>query len=728
VKSLIWRSACSHKIRLCRAALNVIFTNLISTKDSLHIKLDKMALEDFEKELAHSKAEEEKKHRHRRRGSDPHEERHQHQHPSSRHRDPKHDDEDGHRSKRRRRSRGDEEDHESSHRRRHRHRDEGKDESRGKSRRKSSTTEDKKPNFMELKRDSWMEAPSSMDIDYVQRPQRLKSPPRNTSLGAQYEPKIHEKELNHHLRDLQQGKTLDDLNVPAQHEVDYTFGDSGSQWRMTKLKAVYTQAEKTGQKVEDAALERYDSLRNFDDAREEEIELGRRETYGEGYVGKEKPSGELFQERKMDAGIRRQSVTQRHEQPIVEGQVIDIAAPIAPPTTVAVLDQTGLNKLKAKLMKAKLRKDPKLAELEKEYEEASLASAASQHPDVVTLSAMDNRMLSSALRNEVKAMSGGRNRERGNVEENEEMSIADMVAEERRTKGQGGGAAYRTAERIAKDGKFDNTEDYLDENAAKLAKRVHKSEVNVRNTAIQDYQKLNRILDNCSLCHHEDTGIPPVAPVVSLATRTYLTLPTEPEVSDGGAVIVPIQHRTNLLECDDDEWDEIRNFMKSLTRLYHDQGRDVIFYENAARPDRKGHAAMNVVPLPYSLGETAPAFFQEAFLTSEEEWSQHKKIIDTLKKSKDGLGKLAFRRSIVKEAPYFHVWFEIDGGLGHIVEDSNHWPRGDLFAREIIGGMLDIAPDVVKRQGRWERGHDRRVDGFRKRWKKFDWTRVLTDG
>jgi Protein similar to CwfJ C-terminus 1/Protein similar to CwfJ C-terminus 2 len=686
-----------------------------------------MALEDFEKELAQSKADDERKQRHRRRDSEAKEDKHhRHHHRSSRHHDSR-EDEDGHRSKRRRRSRDEEDYHESRRRHRHRHRDEDQQGSIDASRHRSSKTEESRPDLTELKRDSWMEAPSSLDIDYVQRPQRQPSPPKNKSLDAQYELKIHEKELNHHLRDLQQGKSLDDLDEPAKHEVDYTFGDSGSKWRMTKLKAVYRQAEKTGQKVEEAALERYDSLREFDDAREEEIELGRRETYGEGYVGNEKPSGDLFQERKIDAGVRRSPMTTRDSEPIVDEQVEGVAAPTAPPTTSKVLDPTALNKLKAQIMKAQLRKDPKLPELEKQYEEA-VAASESQQSNLITLSAMDNRMLSTAPRNEVKAMSGGRNRERGNVEENEDMSIADMVAEERRTRGQSGGAAYRTAERIAKDGKFDNTEDYLDENAAKLAKRVHKSEINLRNTAIQDYQKLNRILDNCALCHHEDTGQPPVAPIVSLGTRTYVTLPTEPELSDGGAVIVPIQHRTNLLECDDDEWEEIRNFMKSLTRLYHDQGRDVIFYENAARPERKGHAAMIVVPLPYSLGETAPAFFQEAFLSSEEEWSQHKKIIHTLKKSKEGLGKLAFRRTIVKEAPYFHVWFEIDGGLGHIVEDSNRWPRGDLFAREIIGGMLDVAPDVVKRQGRWERGHDGRVEGFRKKWRRFDWTRVLTEG
>jgi diadenosine tetraphosphate (Ap4A) HIT family hydrolase len=214
--------------------------------------------------------------------------------------------------------------------------------------------------------------------------------------------------------------------------------------------------------------------------------------------------------------------------------------------------------------------------------------------------------------------------------------------------------------------------------------------------------------------------------MVALGTRVFLTLSTEPEISDGGACIVPIEHHTNLLECDEDEWEEIRNFMKCLIRMYHDQGREVIFYENAAAPQRRRHAAMEVVPLPYSLGDTAPAFFREAMMTADEEWSQHHKVLDTQKKAREGLGRMAFRRTLVKEMPYFHVWFDLDGGLGHVVEDEQRWPKGDLFAREVVGGMLDVEAAVVKRQGRWQR-NDRRLEGFRKRWKKFDWTRVLTE-
>jgi hypothetical protein len=171
----------------------------------------------------------------------------------------------------------------------------------------------------------------------------------------------------------------------------------------------------------------------------------------------------------------------------------------------------------------------------------------------------------------------------------------------------------------------------------------------------------------------------------------------------------------------------LQNFMKSLTRFYYDGSRSVIFYENAAHPNRHPHAAMFAIPLPQSVAATAPAFFREAILAADTMWSQHRPLIDTLAGAKGrGMGRSAFRRMLVKEMPYFHVWFELDGGLGHVVEDGAKWPRGDLFAREIIGGMLDVGVEIVKKQGRWARG-DRRVEGFRKGWSAFDWTKVLVE-
>ncbi|KAJ6171103.1 hypothetical protein N7470_000170 [Penicillium chermesinum] len=699
-----------------------------------------MTLEDFEKSLAkdqerrREKGDRDRHHRDRSKDRSRHRHHrssHHHRRYSSRSRDRERDrdrdshrhDDDRHRHKRPRHStdHGDDDDHTQKRRQRHSSRDHDDP---------SATVVPEEPSG--LKRDSWMEAPSALEVDYVQRrpTTKLEEGVKPKMLSADYELKIHNKELNSHLRDLKEGKDLENIaEEPAQHEVDYTFGDAGAQWRMTKLKGVYREAEESGRPVDEVALDRFGDLRSFDDAREEEIELDRRKTYGKSYVGKEKPSGELFQERKIktlgtrDRGEHVRDPEQEYSA-TGQGQEMETEPPV---NTTQILDQTALNRLKAQMMKAKLKKAPDAAELEERYNTAAAASMANhKEPDVVVLGVQHNPML-AGHGNEVKAVDTKRGRERGQVQENEDMSIEDMVREERRTRGQAGGEGQQLAERIAKDGKFENELEYLDDNASKLAKRVHRSETNLMNSTVSEFHKMNRILDNCPFCHHEDTNTPPLAPVVSLATRVYLTLPTEPEISDGSATIVPIQHRTNLIECDDDEWEEIRNFMKSLTRMYHDQGRDVIFYENAAHPQRKRHASMEAVPLPYSLGETAPAFFKENILSTEGEWSQHRKLIDTLAKSKQGLGRSAFRRMLVKEMPYFHVWFELDGGLGHIVEDENRWPRGDLFARETIGGMLDVAPEVIRRQGRWHRGTDRRLEGFRKRWRKFDWTRILME-
>ncbi|KAL7270518.1 Pre-mRNA-splicing factor cwf19 [Rhizina undulata] len=574
-----------------------------------------------------------------------------------------------------------------------------------------------------LRRDSWMMEPTADQIDYTQRGARKPSP--QALAKPDYQPIIHKNELNTQLRE---GKRLEEyVSEKSPDDVNYKFGDSGSNWRLAKLKRVYEAAKEEGRSVEELAMERYGDLKFFDHAREEETELSRREMYGEDRNDrKEKPTGDLYRERLQklsEFDSRRKGKQREWEEETSQGTVITTA----PNTlTTKILDQTSLNKLKASLLKAQLRNDPKASEMEKEYNEALQASleANRKEPEVVVLSAMDSRMLAGLEGRVGREVIEGK---KGKLVQNDEMTLEDMVREERRTRGQvPGGEGRLLAERIAKDAKFDDNLDYLDENAAKLAQRIQKKEISLKDSAINEFKKTQRILDSCPLCQSEDK--PPLAPVISTGTRVFLTLPTEPELSQGGAVIVPIQHRANMLECDDDEWEEVRNFMKSLIRMYRSQDRDVIFYENAAAPQRRRHAAIVVVPVPLEAGELAPAYFKEAIMSSDEEWSQHKKLIDTLSKArKEGLGKQAFRRSLVKQMPYFHVWFEIDGGLGHIVEDENRWPKGDLFAREVIGGMLDVGPDVVRRQGRWRGGGDRRVGGFRKSWDGFDWTKVLLD-
>lgn len=428
-----------------------------------------------------------------------------------------------------------------------------------------------------LKRDSWMENPTSLEIDFIQRPSLKRTKP--TTMGssrADFELKVHKNELNkHHLQDLTNSEeNVDDHGEESvEHCVEYTIGDEGAHWRMTKLEAVYNLAEETQRPINEIAMDRFGSLRAFEQAKREEIELERRETYGEDYITKEKPSGDLFRERKPDIDKQSSGAIATYDGHLSEQKASTPEDISLSQEAQIPIDQTALNKLKARMMKAQLKGSSDASILEEEYAKATTRFESRRETEVIVLGPMESRMLTER-KGGVKESSSKRERERGLLEENEHMSVEDMVREERRTRHQAGGDGRRFAERIARDGKFDvthnhsqfvpaliliqNNLDYLDENANRLAKRVQKSEINLKNVAVSDFQKMNRILDNCPLCFREDESTPPVAPVVSLATRVYLTLPTQPEISDGGASIIPVQHRGNLLECDDDEWEEIR--------------------------------------------------------------------------------------------------------------------------------------------------------------------------
>ena len=312
-----------------------------------------------------------------------------------------------------------------------------------------------------LQRDSWMQAPSVLDVEYVHR--KADNEERNAS---SFVPSKMDVEATRSLvKGISQSPTSDIESNTAhgsvQHDVDYSFGDAGSHWRMTRLKGVYRQAKESGRPVDEVAIERFTDLKAFDGAREEEIELERRETYGQDYVGKLKPSGELYQQRKLDMGIRRErsSIDQAGApgDGSMKGDVHtdSVAREVPEGAPKPLTDHTDLNKLKAQVMKAKLKGADNAKKLEEEYNQAQARFVSQKDPGTIVLGAMDNRMLAGGRDGAVKAVGTRRGRERGLVEENEEMSIEDMVREERRTRGLAGGSGRQMAERIAKDGKFD---------------------------------------------------------------------------------------------------------------------------------------------------------------------------------------------------------------------------------------------------------------------------------
>lgn len=333
----------------------------------------------------------------------------------------------------------------------------------------------------------------------------------------------------------------------------YIIGDDGSSWRMMKLKNLYKAAKESMRPIEEIALERLGNLQALDEAREEEEELERRKRdfRGEG-VKKVKVTGELWFARlaKEEKKRRREEDQKKKELELYPPQkkpskvtasstlqegpsAIDHAA-----TRGSLITQSDLNKLQAELLRAEMMSSPAIPTLQKQYDSlVQKFNTQTSTPEIVLLPTSHSSLLPHLSREASKS--------------DQEMTIEDMVREERSTK------RVQTIDRIARDRKFKDDLDYLDENAEKLAQTVKKREIDLKNMSVQEYKKQERIMEGCPLCYKDD-GRGPLAAVVSLATRVYLSLPAEPELTADGGMIVPLRHAKNLADCDDDEWEEIR--------------------------------------------------------------------------------------------------------------------------------------------------------------------------
>lgn len=325
--------------------------------------------------------------------------------------------------------------------------------------------------------------------------------------------------------------------------------------------------------------------------------------------------------------------------------------------------------------------------------------------------------------------------------DDDEITLGEMLRQERFKSGPADqkNLDEEFARAIATDGGFEADLDYMDDNAERLGRKKMRSDAMKRQFAINDYKKTQQVLATCPFCYGEDDS-PPKAPVIAMGTRAYLSCTLNEELVEGHCLIVPIQHHLTALEADDDVWDEIRNFMKSLMRMFAEQDKGVVFYETVTSLKHQKHTYIECVPLPWEHFDTLPGYFKESILMSEVEWSQNKKLIDFSER------RGGFRRAMVPNLPYFMVQFDYKGekGYGHVIEGtseaadvgdedgaideggkgSGEFPR--YFAAEIIGNILDLEPRKWRRPRRVEFTFNKsRVAKFRKQYDKYDWTVMI---
>lgn len=199
--------------------------------------------------------------------------------------------------------------------------------------------------------------------------------------------------------------------------------------------------------------------------------------------------------------------------------------------------------------------------------------------------------------------------------------------------------------------------------------------------------------------------------MVAIGNHSYLMLPPRGPLVVGHCYIIPLEHEVSTRNVDNSVWEDMRNFKKSLLRMFAAQGKAVLFLElafSAARMRR--HAIVECIPIPPGAAKQAPLYFKKAIDEVEDEWSQHdsKKCIDTAAKG--------LRGSIPPNFPYFHVEFGLEKGYVHVIDDENNF-RGENFGHTVVKGLIKLPTERPQQS----------VKDFLVGWDKYDWTKQLDE-
>ncbi|KAJ1991689.1 Pre-mRNA-splicing factor cwf19 [Coemansia sp. RSA 1358] len=342
----------------------------------------------------------------------------------------------------------------------------------------------------------------------------------------------------------------------------------------------------------------------------------------------------------------------------------------------------------------------------------------------------------------------------------EDLNIQQMARIERETEGDDF-VDRDMAKQIMRDSAFANDLDYIDDNVERLSrKRREKTKEQQKQEAIGEYKTMESALGGCEMCFKQSENsdgstllVAPNFPMVSLGNRVYLALPSHESMNDGHCVIAPIEHVAgSSLKCDDNMWAEITNFMKCLMHMFAASDQGVVFIETvmSTAPAKAHHCTIECIPIPMDKAQDVQAYFKESVLAASDEWSQHRKVIDTTMKAqaivpqndnvrdqddnhtaaREAIRRGGFRNTMTAKMPYFHVWFDPHGGLGHVIENPDSFPP--WFGREVVAGILDLPPTVYRKPRRLKESRSQRfdrADEWKKQfgWKKFDWTAMLEE-
>ncbi|KAM6212967.1 CWF19-like protein 2 isoform 2-T2 [Sarcoramphus papa] len=407
-----------------------------------------------------------------------------------------------------------------------------------------------------------------------------------------------------------------------------------------------------------------------------------------------------------------------------------------------VLSEEEMNRLGARIVKAELMGDMELAsKLQAELENARKlretqgqipakpgGEASSRQDDeqvVLVRTDQSGRAWPVTAPTEPQEPKGGRRKQQmvpthidkervRYFQDDDSMNLKDLIKNEKmRTPEDQNSLFMRMASKLMEktDREYYTLDDMFVSKAAKRARSGEEEELQ-RRKAIHEHQQLAARMEKCPYCF--DSSELSKHLIIAIGTKVYLSLPSNQSLTEGHCLIAPLQHHTAATLLDEDIWEEIQMFRNALVKMFEAKDLDCVFLETNMSMKKRYHMVYECIPLPKEVGDMAPIYFKKAIMESDEEWSMNKKLIDL--SSKD------VRKSVPKGLPYFSVDFGLQGGFAHVIEDQHKFPY--YFGKEIIGGMLDLEPQL------WRKGIRQNFEDQRKKvlqfaqwWKPYDFTK-----
>uniref|UniRef100_A0A914KNZ0 CWF19-like protein 2 n=1 Tax=Meloidogyne incognita TaxID=6306 RepID=A0A914KNZ0_MELIC len=398
------------------------------------------------------------------------------------------------------------------------------------------------------------------------------------------------------------------------------------------------------------------------------------------------------------------------------------------------------NNLSASIIKAELKGDKEKVEKLKRRLQEGIIEIKSKNGETgqekngekkpVILMEMDRKSglakpaVASNKSNKMSDNSSNNQHIMGVIEEeySKQSSLDDMLAEEKRTTAEDQISMFNRAAEIFSQNRQDEEGFFDDTLDSRKKRKFDKADSQQRQTMIKEHKFVERTLDSCSKCI--ESRLFEKHAVVATGKKTYLSVINWDGLSPDHCYITTMEHYSSCLVLDEDVWEEIQFWMKSLVNMWRedDEDQDCVFFENARDIHEQKHMSIECVPLPREIGDLSPIYFKKAIMESEKEWSVNKKLIDLSKNPRQSQG---VRGLVPKGFPYFAVYFGLQPGYAHVIEKEKNFPAN--FAQEIIGGMLDLHYKHWKNPKKQSFNEIKiKREQLRQKFSKYDWTENST--